>query len=285
MEISTIKLTDIEPAEYNPRQISAEEKKKLRNSLETFGLVDPIIINLKNNRIIGGHQRYDVLLDMILESENLAEKEFDLIKKGDIGLILDIDDLKLENEDYEKALNLALNKISGVWDYDKLTNLLEDLNLSDLDITLTGFDDINIDNLPDLTETPMYKEPSQEKPTSFHNLDEERYAENIGTIIYEPKETNHEITDLYSTNFDRFDHMIEKIENEELRKFFHLRKHWFTVFNFKKIADYYAYQATAEEQKVFEALGLVLLDRNQLIENGFVQVIDEFMNDVELQNL
>ena len=61
-----------------------------------------------------------------------------------------------------------------------------------------------------------------------------------------------------------------------------LRKHWFVDFNFSKIADYYAYQATPKEQKVFEALGLVLLDKNQLIENGFAQVIDEFINDGEI---
>lgn len=147
MELDKIKLTQIEPADYNPRKISEEDKKKLRNSLETFGLVDPIIINLQTNRIIGGHQRYDVLLDMVMESDNLAEKEYDLIKKGDIGLILDIDDLKLENEDYEKALNLALNKISGDWDYDKLSNILDELSISDLDMELTGFDDLELTNL------------------------------------------------------------------------------------------------------------------------------------------
>lgn len=285
MEISTIKLTDIEPAEYNPRQISVEEKKKLRNSLETFGLVDPIIINLKNNRIIGGHQRYDVLLDMILESENLAEKEFDLIKKGDIGLILDIDDLKLENEDYEKALNLALNKISGSWDLDKLESLLEELKLTELDIELTGFDEIVLDDMSILEQTPISSEPRFKTPDKYHDLDEEKYADNIGTIIYEPKETNHNIEDLYSTDFERFDKLIESIQNEDLKTFFTLRKHWFTNFNFKKIADYYAYQATPEEQRVFEALGLVLLDKNQLIENGFAQVIDEFVNDEELHDL
>ena len=56
IEISTIKITDIKPAEYNPRIMSQLEHTKLRNSMETFGVVDPIIINLKNNHIIGGHQ-------------------------------------------------------------------------------------------------------------------------------------------------------------------------------------------------------------------------------------
>lgn len=51
VDIEKIKITDIVPAEYNPRLISDEELLKLRNSIDEFGLVDPIIINLKNNSI------------------------------------------------------------------------------------------------------------------------------------------------------------------------------------------------------------------------------------------
>ena len=153
MEIDKIKLTQIEPADYNPRTITEADKLKLRNSLETFGLVDPIIINLQNNRIIGGHQRYDVLLDMIMESGNLAEKEYALIKHGDYGFILDLEAPSLENEDYEKALNLALNKISGDWEYEKLNVLLEELSLSEIDLNLTGFDNLE---LPDFQDTDLF---------------------------------------------------------------------------------------------------------------------------------
>ena len=163
-EITKIKLTDIKPASYNPRYINDDEKKKLKNSLETFGLVDPIIVNLKNNHIIGGHQRYDVLLDMVLESTNLAEKEYNMLKLGDVGLIFD-EDLVIKNDDYEKALNIALNKISGEWDYSKLSNVLEDLKLNHFNIELTGFDgfelmendflnDINFDDM-DLSDDDL----------------------------------------------------------------------------------------------------------------------------------
>ena len=150
MEINKIKLTQIEPSEYNPRTISEEDKQKLKNSLKTFGLVDPIIINLQNMKIIGGHQRYDVLLDMLMESDNLAEKEYTLIELGDIGLILPDEDLEIKDSNHEKALNLALNKISGEWEYEKLNVLLEELTLADIDITLTGFDDLELNNFDDL---------------------------------------------------------------------------------------------------------------------------------------
>lgn len=141
-----IKLTDISSAEYNPRKISEAEQLKLRNSIDTFGVVDPIIINLKNNKIIGGHQRYDTLLDKYMEDNNFFE-ELNLIRLGDVGWVFPDTDLKIPTEDHEKALNLALNKISGEWDTPKLADLLTELDLSGFGIELTGFDELELDEL------------------------------------------------------------------------------------------------------------------------------------------
>lgn len=152
MELKKIKLTEIKPADYNPRKISDEDFQKLKNSIRTFGLTDPIIVNLKNNTIIGGHQRYDVLVDILLEEDNLAEKEYDLIEKGDIGFVFDVENLTLKNEDYEKALNIALNKISGEWDTVKLNSLVEELKIKDFDLELTGFDDIELEEISLMNE-------------------------------------------------------------------------------------------------------------------------------------
>ena len=147
VEIDTIKLADINKAEYNPRTISEENYQKLKNSVKNFGLVEPILINLKNNTIISGHQRYDVLIDLILTDGNLAEKEFHLLKYGDYGLILDTDEPTLKNEDWEKALNITLNNtnLTGDYDFEKLGSLLDELTLSDLDVSLTGFDDFELE--------------------------------------------------------------------------------------------------------------------------------------------
>ena len=154
MEISKIKLIDIEPADYNPRTITDEAKKKLRNSIETFGLVEPIIINTKNNRIIGGHQRYQILLDLCMENDNLAEKEYDYLVKDDYGFIFDSNKLTIENEDYEKALNIVLNNtnLMGDYDYQKLEGLLTELEFNGFNLEFTGFDnldDVDIDLLGD----------------------------------------------------------------------------------------------------------------------------------------
>ena len=133
MEKKVISLLDIEPADYNPRKISDGELRNLRGSIDEFGLVDPIIINLKNNRIIGGHQRYNVL------RQNGVEEAY-LVELGGIGWVFIDDDLSIKSKQHEKALNVALNKISGDWDKNKLSDVLNELSSVGFDVELTGFE-------------------------------------------------------------------------------------------------------------------------------------------------
>lgn len=134
MEKKKIKLLDIAPADYNPRKISDSDLRKLRGSIDEFGLVDPIIVNLDNNRIIGGHQRYDVL------RQNGVEDAF-MVELGGIGWVFLEDDLKIKSKSHEKALNIALNKISGDWDRNKLSEVLNELSLVGFEMELTGFEE------------------------------------------------------------------------------------------------------------------------------------------------
>mgnify|MGYP003291671143 CR=1 FL=1 len=152
MDFEKIKLTDIVPAEYNPRKISEEEYYKLKESITKFGLVDPIIINLKNNRIIGGHQRYDVLMDKYINNE--ISNELYLFKVGNIGWVTSDNNLMLKDEDLEKELLVRLNVQSGMWDYDKLNEIFTELDLNGFDVSVTGFlpTEINIPNDDDLEE-------------------------------------------------------------------------------------------------------------------------------------
>ena len=146
MDFGSIKLIDIVPAEYNPRKINSVEFESLKNSINEFGLVDPIIINLNNNKIIGGHQRYDVLMSEYMEDSS-KYSDLNLIKLGDIGWVFCEEDLNIKDEAHEKALNIALNKISGEWDTEKLQELFEDLELSGFDVSLTGFDTTELQQL------------------------------------------------------------------------------------------------------------------------------------------
>ena len=166
----TIKITDITPARYNPRKISETEYKKLTNSINEYGLVDPIIINLNNNHIIGGHQRYDVLLEQYVNGDTDYE-ELELIRRGDIGWIFPKGELTVKDLNHEKSLNIALNKIQGEWDGEKLEDLFNDLIIEGLDIELTGFSkdeakdifkDLDFNGFDDELNSP--EESTQEEP-------------------------------------------------------------------------------------------------------------------------
>lgn len=105
------------------------------------------------------------------------------------------------------------------------------------------------------------------------------YSKAIGKLVYEPKSTAWTPEKLYEPPPARLARLIAKIEDTELRKMLELRLAWFAEFDYAKIADYYAYQARPEEQRVFEALALVLLDRDGLIMNGFANLLAEAVGD------
>ena len=137
MEIHKVPINTLTSPDWNPRQITEEELTKLETSLKEFGYIEPIIVNDVNNHIVGGNQRCKAL-------RQLGYEEVDVV-------YVHIEDLAKE-----KACNVALNKISGDWDNDKLKVVLEEIELSPIDISLTGFDDI------ELTEMEIYEEPSME---------------------------------------------------------------------------------------------------------------------------
>ena len=128
MEIVKVDINELISPEYNPRQITDEEMGKLKNSINEFGYVAPIIVNKHNNHIVGGNQRYEAL-------NSLGYTDVDVI-------FVDEPDLNRE-----KALNIALNKISGDWDTLKLKEILIELNENDFNLDLTGFEEIELTDL------------------------------------------------------------------------------------------------------------------------------------------
>ena len=86
-----------------------------------------IIWNKKTGNIVGGHQRFKVL-----KQEGVKEIECVVV---------------YISSDEEKALNVALNKVSGEWDMPKLADILDELDKSMFDISLTGFDAAEIEDL------------------------------------------------------------------------------------------------------------------------------------------
>lgn len=132
------------PSEYNPRKDLKESDKEyqaIKNSLETFGLLSPIIWNKRTGHIIGGHQRYKILV-----SQGATEIEC---------VVVDFD------EEKEKACNIALNSAIGEWDNDKLDALLFELQYSDFLMSDFGID------MSDFEEIETKESPVQEEKTEY----------------------------------------------------------------------------------------------------------------------
>lgn len=153
MEIKELPLKELKPAAYNPRKKlkkGDKEYEKIKKSLLKFGYVDPIIVN-EDLTVIGGHQRLTVLKDLDYETAKCV-----------------IVDLPKEDE---KALNIALNKITGQWDEALLADLLLDLQESDFNLDLTGFEPPEIDDIfsnvhdKELSEDEFDVEEELKKPT------------------------------------------------------------------------------------------------------------------------
>ena len=134
MNIQKISIEKLKPAEYNPRKDlkpEDEEYQKIKKSLVEFGYVAPVIVNA-DMTVIGGHQRLKVLKEL-----GYTEIECNVV---------DLD------KDKEKALNIALNKITGEWDNAKLEELLAELKETNIDMDMTGFSFDEVDNmLKDIT--------------------------------------------------------------------------------------------------------------------------------------
>lgn len=86
MKMETRSLASLRPAEYNPRvqlQPADPEYQNIKRSIETFGYVDPIIIN-QDGTIIGGHQRYNVMKDLGYTEAQVVVVDLESMKKEDL---------------------------------------------------------------------------------------------------------------------------------------------------------------------------------------------------------
>lgn len=130
ISIKHIKISELNPAPYNPRKWDEEATKQLTESISHFGLVDPIIANNAPGReqiVIGGHFRLKVAKDLGLKEVPVVYAHI-----ADIAR--------------EKELNLRLNKAVGSWDWDLLAEFDETM-LADV-----GFSSEELDTIFDLDE-------------------------------------------------------------------------------------------------------------------------------------
>ncbi|KAF4321370.1 hypothetical protein G195_005421 [Phytophthora kernoviae 00238/432] len=131
MNIRIVPIDQINAAAYNPRvdlQPGDVEYEKLRRSIEEFGYVEPIVWNERTGNMVGGHQRYKIMVNELGHTELQVS-------------VVDLDDQQ------ERLLNIALNKVSGNWDEEALAALLDELQVGGVDITLSGFEQEEFEEL------------------------------------------------------------------------------------------------------------------------------------------
>lgn len=154
MQWKTLSVDALRPAAYNPRKklkAGDNEYEKIKNSILEFGYVEPIIVNY-DMTVIGGHQRLTVLKDLGYTEVQCVE-------------------VHIEDENKVKALNIALNKITGAWNEQLLADLIVDLQSANFNTDFTGFEAPEIEQLfskvhnKDIKEDDFDVEAELQKPT------------------------------------------------------------------------------------------------------------------------
>lgn len=139
MKTTDLKIEKLKLAEYNPRVISDKDLSSLKRSLEKFGFIQPVVIN-KDFTVISGHQRIRAWQEM--KHDTVPTIQLDITQKE------------------EKALNLAMNKIGGEWDTEKLFSIMNELRVAD-ELEFTGFDEKEVSKILD-----QFIEEDEEEPVS-----------------------------------------------------------------------------------------------------------------------
>lgn len=240
IEVTEVPVGDLVPYARNAKMHANEQVDQIVKSIEEFGFNDPI----------GVWEDAEGELEIVEgRGRALAAKKLGL----DAAPVIHLDHLSDERRRAYAHVRNQLTLNSG-FDYDKLPD-------DPADLDGYGFEGHGFATGEEVEEVDFNEARSQ----------------NVGTATYEPKETSWAVSDLYSFDDKRTERLrglIDQIGDEQLKEMLCIRLDRFCEFSFGRIADYYAYQATPEEQRAFEALGLVLLDRDQLIENGFAGMVE-----------
>lgn len=241
MEILEMNVDDLIPYENNPRKNDAAVEK-VALSISAFGFKVPIVID-SNNVIVTGHTRAKA-------AKKLGLTTVPCIKADDL------------TDEQIKAFRLADNKVSefSEWDDEKLLAELE--ALGDVDMSLYGFDFPDDDEDGDDTD--------------------DTYTSETNIPQYEIQGEKPDISELVDT--EKTDELLQEIENSDLgyeeKQFLKQAAQRHLVFNYKKVAEYYA-AASEEMQNLMEKSALVIIDYNDAIANGYTALSEKMKKLLE----
>lgn len=247
MNIKEVKISDIKAYNKNAKKHNDDQVKAIAKSIKKFGFRQPLVID-KNNEIVVGHGRYLAAVQLGIKA---VPCEY-------------ADDL---TDDEIKAYRLADNKLNeSPWDFQLVEEELEaikNLNL-DFDMSDFGFD------LSDL---------SVENPADGSKDSGNTYTKKIEGLQYEPSKNKPDLSELY--NEDKTKELINKILASNIsqaeKDFLITAASRHTVFNYAKIADYYAH-SDKQMQELMEQSALVIIDFDDAVKNGYTKLSEEIAN-------
>ncbi len=234
----------------NSRMHSDTQVQQIADSITEFGFTNPLLIDNKN-QIIAGHGRLSAAIQLGMDKLPCVVLT---------GL----------TEDQKKAYVIADNQLAlnAEWDMDMLTGELKELQVNEFNLELLGFDDEFLEDL--LCDVSGFGVSPDE---------DSNYSRKIEAPIYLPtndKPSVYELTDRTKTS-----ELAESIRNSDLpieeKEFLLSAAERHTVFDFSKIADYYAH-SSPEVQTFMEYSALVIIDFDQAIENGFIVLSEQIMS-------
>ena len=177
-EMRAVKRSEINLADYNPRQIDKETRNRLKKGLKKFGLVTPLLVNVSDMTLISGHQRISVMDEL----EKYPDNDYEL----NVSVVF------LSKED-EMALNVQMNNTSmmGEFDVTGLTNMIDlganvsDFGFSESDIDIMFGDNPDIvDFLSDSEEVEKSKEEIQKVRDHRQEMTKEQKEQNSASYYF-----------------------------------------------------------------------------------------------------
>lgn len=241
IEIVMRKIGELKPYENNPRH-NDMAVDAVAASIQQFGFKNPVIID-KDGVIVAGHTRYKA-------AKKLGITDIPCISADDLS------------EEQIKAFRLADNKTAELaeWDEDLLGKEMQEI--INIDMSQFGFS-IGEDELGE-------------------EMQDDKYTLKVKIPQYEITGECPEISDMLDSS--KADELIQEVEaadiQEEIREFLIQAARRHNVFNYRNIAEYYAH-AEPEVQELFEKSALVIIDVNDAIANGYVQLASDITDIME----
>lgn len=242
-------IDDIKPNPKNPKKHTKSQIAHIRESILTFGFLDPIGVWGSGHMIVEGHGRLEALKQLVDEGAiEVPEKGIPVIR---------LDHLSRRDRDAYMLEHNQATMETG-WDDDLLDELLGGIKDEGLDMSVFGFD--------------LGGEEDGDEP----------YSGKVDIPQYQIQGEMPLLSDCLNTG--KTHQLIDEIRmssvTDEEKEFLIAAAQRHSVFNYRKIAEYYA-QATPDMQRLMERSALVIIDLDNAIANGYVRLSSDIAAMVE----